>query len=363
MMLVLCEFLLGVVLAIIALYAQYENMPGRGALLDKWNSLPCLARTIILMGLAISPSVIGLVNGCEAAREKMAADADRAKADADRAKADADRAELSAKLDVATNTIEEQRHTIGSIAENTKTTLEGKRRFIRIFHDLSRYTKIGPDGTIFEGLLCDDGVAMYWFRKDTEKMTGFHFFSDKELIRILSGLPNDAIKLSEEGKLHVAPQSQLAIALNDSILKQTPPYTPNPIEQEKALESVIEEMKVILRYVYRAHSPQFMAVGSASPSPCLLDGVAISFKYTIDPFAAEKVEGVVPFPNFMFNGKLLQKLCGIDKATLSSLVIEESRNMGVEPKVRIRDIQSLNRMCERKANLRNSPFDNADTKD
>lgn len=270
------------------------------------------------------------------------------------------------KLDAATNKIErqariieEQQRTIGSIACNTQATLEGKRRFIRCFRDLSRYTKLNTEGMIFEGLICDDGVAMYWFRNDTEQMTGFHFFSDAELIRILSGLPNDAIILAEEGKLHIDQQSLLAIALNDSMLKQTPSYTQNPVEQDKAMESVVEEIKVVLQYVYRARSIQSALASRASASPQRSNGVSFSFKYFVDPLAVEKVEGVVPFPNFTFEGEFLQGLCGIDKATLSSRVIEKGRSMGVEPKVKIRDIQSLNRIYERKARLRNSPFDNA----
>lgn len=376
------EFFLNVILALIALYAQEEKMPKRSAIMALWNSFPKMVRICVLIVLAVSPCTFGLINGCQA---QKAHEADEVKIEQLQASVDKSNdahcktlgmldaatntiEQQTRKLDAATNTIEQQarkieerQRTIDSIACNTQATLEGKRRFIRSFRDLSRYTKISPDGNIFEGLICDDGVAMYWFRKDTEQMTGFHFFSEAELIRILSGLPNDTITLAGEGTLHIDSQSQLAIALNDSILKQTPSYTSNPIEQDKALESVVEEMKVVLRYVYRARSIQLQLASSTSSSPQRPNGVSISFKYLVDPFAPEPVEGAVSFPNFIFKGEFLQGLCGIDKATLSSRVIEEARHMGVEPKVKIRDIQNLNRIYERRANLRNSPFDNART--
>lgn len=349
------KYLLTIVITLFSVYAQANEVT------EKERIRKCLSvKTFKKLGTWLTISLCVLACYC---LWKSDYDADRQHDE------DVKRSEgLRHALDAATNTIEQQarkieerQRTIDSIAYNTQATLEGKRRFIRSFRDLSRYTKISPDGNIFEGLICDDGVAMYWFRKDTEQMTGFHFFSDAELIRILSGLPNDTITLVGEGTLHIDSQSQLAIALNDSILKQTPSYTSNPIEQDKALESVVEEMKVVLRYVYRARSIQLQLASSTSSSPQRPNGVSISFTYLVDPFAAEPVEGAVSFPNFIFKGEFLQGLCGIDKATLSSRVIEEARHMGVEPKVKIRDIQNLNRICERRANLRNSPFDNART--
>ena len=357
------EFFLNAILALIALYVQEENMPKRRAFIVLWNSWPRRLRVCILIVLAVSPCTFGLINGCLARKEHEADEVKKEQLQDSVDQLNAAHCKTQEKLDAAKSTIEEQQRIISSIANNTRTTLEDKRRFIMSFRDLSRYTKISPDDSIFEGLICDDGVAMYWFRKDTERMTGFHFFSNAELIRILSGLPNDTITFAGEGTLHIDSQSQLAIALNDSMLKQTPSYTSNPVEQDKALESVVEEMKVVLRYVYRARSIQLLLASSASSSPQRSNGVSFSFKYLVDPLADEKVEGVVPFPNLTFEGEFLQGLCGIDKATLSSRVIEKGRSMGVEPKVKIRDIQSLNRIYERKACLRNSPFDNVRLED
>ena len=90
----------------------------------------------------------------------------------------------------------EQSRIIGSISFNTHTSFEGKLRFLNCFRNLARLAKFNVDGTHFEGLICDDGVAIYWFNASTEDMTGFHFFTNSELNRILAGLP-------EIGRAHV----------------------------------------------------------------------------------------------------------------------------------------------------------------
>ena len=267
-------------------------------------------------------------------------------------------ARQSAMLAAQAATIDEQSRTIGSIAYNTRTTLEGKKRFVRCFRELTRLTKLNPDGTVFEGLICDDGVAIYWFRRDNRQMTGFHFFPNSELNRVLSGLPTDSLLFAADGSLNVDPQSELAIAFNESLFGKTPTAKGNPIEQERVLESIIEELELLLRYVYRAQSIRVepSTTQDAVTRQKRFAGIAISFRYIVDPFADTLVERALPFPKFMFSEGFVQSLCGISKVEFSQRVIEKWRSMGVEPKIRMQDIHALNRICERKEDRRNSPF-------
>ena len=85
-------------------------------------------------------------------------------------------------------------------------------------------------------------------------------------------------------------------------------------------------------------------------------GIAISFRYVVDPFSDTLVERALPFPKFLFSGAFLHSLCGISEVEFSQRVIEKWRSMGVEPKVRMRDIQTLNRIYEREDGRINSPF-------
>ena len=259
-------------------------------------------------------------------------------------------------LSAQTITIAEQSRTIGAIAYNTPTTLEGKRRFIRCFRDLTRLTKLNTEGTVFEGLLCDDGVAMYWFKQAPETMTGFHFFSNSELNRVLSGLPTDIS--TKDGKLNIDSQSELAIALNESLFGKTQSATDNPIEQERVLESIIEEMKILLQYVYRAQSIQIqkVTVCDAQTRQQPFGGIVIAYRYIVDPFADTPIERALPFPTFQFSDAFLCSLCGISRVEFSHRVIEKWRSMRVEPKIKMRDIQILNRIYERKFRQRNFPF-------
>ena len=366
------EFILNVVLATIALYEKKEFMPKRDELLTRWHSIPKGWRCIMVYGLAICPCIIGFVNGCMAKREHKADVLRITQLQESLDNANGSLAAAEEKLDIATNKIEiqerklsdqssiiiEQSRTIGSIAYNTRTTLEGKKRFIRCFRDLTRLTKLNPDGTVFEGLICDDGVAMYWFRRDNKQMTGFHFFPNSELNRVLAGLPTDSLLFAEDGSLNIDPQSELAIAFNESFFGQTPAAKGNAVEQERAIEYIIEDMELLLRYVYRAQSIQIQpsTTQDVVTRQKRFAGIAISFRYVVDPFSDTLVERALPFPKFLFSGAFLHSLCGISEVEFSQRVIEKWRSMGVEPKVRMRDIQTLNRIYEREDGRINSPF-------
>ena len=366
------EFTISAVLAIIALYAQEEKMPKRSELSHLWNSCPKWLRLVLLFAIALSPSIIGLVNNCATQKEQEANELYKRQQQSslneanERLVAATNKIEAQARMLVEQSaTIADQSRTIGSIAYNTQTTLEGKQRFIRCFRDLTRLTKLNREGMIFEGLICGDGVAMYWFKQDTEQMEGFHFFSNSELNRVLSGIPSDTFLFSEDGTLNIDPKSELAIALNESLYGKTPLHKDNPIDQDRARDSIIKEVKVLLEYVFRANnikiSPVYRASNATPPFSAPAIGIELSFEYVVKPAAAKPctrfVKGVV-----LLNGEI-DSLQGIDKVAFSKQVINHWRVQKIEPKVKIRDIRCLNLKYLKTAQRQNSPFEGQEAGD
>lgn len=360
------EFTMSALLAVIALYAQEEKMPKRSELSHLWNSCPKWLRLVLLFALALSPSIIGCINNRAAQIEQEANEVYKRNQQAsldeanNRLVAATNKIEVQARMLVEQSaTIADQSRTIGSIAYNTQTTLEGKQRFIRCFRDLTRLTKLNREGMIFEGLICGDGVAMYWFKQDTEQMEGFHFFSNSELNRVLSGIPSDTLLFSEDGTLNIDPKSELAIALNESLYGKTPTHKDNPIDQDRARDAIIDEVKVLLEYVFRAKdikiNPVCRASNATTPLCATVIGIELSFEYVVKPAAAKPytrfVKGVV------LSNDELNSLQGVDKVAFSKRVINHWRAQKIEPKVKIRDIRCLNLKHLKTAQRQNSPFE------
>lgn len=354
------EFIVSIVLAIIALYAENKKMPWRKALLSKWNACPTCVRLIVLFTLACSPAVIGLVNGCVAQREH---DADELRIKHLQNSVDKSKASLEdtkEKLVAATNKIElqtkemsEQRRTIGSIAYNTPTTFDGKMRFIRCFKDLSRLTDMKTEGTCFEGLICDDGVAMYWFDVEKDLLTGFHFFPNDELNRVLSGIPLDENLLDASGRLTIAADSELAIALNESLSRRTPSFSTGAPMNERADEAVVAELTTLFRYVYRALHSEFTVAYSKKTQKA--DGTRyLTFQYLVNPFAEQPHLRTVP--NIELSASFMQSLYGATMIEFSQRVIAGCRRRGIEPKVNRTDLRRLNAIRVRDKIKANSPF-------
>ena len=361
------DFTISAVLAIIALYAQEEKMPKRSELSHLWNSCPKWLRIAVLVVLALSSSIIGCVNNRAAQKEQEANEVYKRNQQASLDEANDRLVAATNKIDVQARilaeqsaTIADQSRTIGSISYNTHTTLEGKQRFIRCFRDLTRLTELNREGMIFEGLICGDGVAMYWFKQDTEQMEGFHFFSNSELNRVLSGIPSDTLPFSEDGTLNIDPKSELAIALNESLYGKTPSCKEeNPIDQDRARDLIIDEVKILLEYVFRARNIRATSVYPASyaktPLRAPVVGIELSFEYVVKPTAAK------PYTRFVKGAVMsndeLNSLQGIDKVAFSKRVINHWRAQKIEPKVKIRDIRCLNLKHLKTAQRQNSPFE------
>jgi hypothetical protein len=232
----------------------------------------------------------------------------------------------------------EQSRIVGSIAFNTQTSFEGKRRFINCFRNLARLAKFNVSGTHFEGLICDDGVAVYWFASDTEDMMGFHFFSNAELNKILAGLPDDANLVDDSGNVRVNETSVLGIAMTESLFRKTPIRGNTTLEKEVSYSCIEEELKILFRYVYRAQSVKFSDLYTTGGN--LTGDKAIMFQYIVDPFAPEPHLRTVS--DIIVKDSFFDSLYDIHMAEFSQKTIAWFRAMGIEPKLRIKDIRILN---------------------
>ena len=356
------EFTISVVLAIIALYAQEENMPKRSELSHLWNSCPKWLRIVVLIVLALSPSVIGWVNNREAQKEQEANEVYKRNQQAsldeanNRLVAATNKIEVQARMLVEQSaTIADQSRTIGSIAYNTQTTFAGKQRFIRCFKDLSRLTSLKDEGARFEGLVCDDGVAMYWFDPKSDLPTGFHFFPNDELNRVLSGIPVDENVVDSSGRLTIPADSELSIALNEALSRRTPslPVSTSGPMKERTDDAIIAELTTLFRYVYRAESSQFTLAYFKGTHKT--DGTrSLMFQYLVDPFAENPHLRTVS--GFMLTPAFMKSLYGVTIADFSQLVIAECNRLGIEPKIRLSDVCQLNAIRALDERKHNSPF-------
>lgn len=236
----------------------------------------------------------------------------------------------------------EQSRIIGSISFNTQTSFEGKLRFLNCFRNLARLAKFNVEGTHFEGLICDDGVAIYWFGASTEEMTGFHFFTNSELNRILAGLPDDSRLVGEDGGVQVLENSILAIAMSESLFRKTPARGVSPLEREVAYSCVEDEMKLLFRYVYRAQSVKFADLYFKDGG--LTGEKDLTFQYLVNPFVPDPHLRTVS--DIIVRAWFLESLYDIPIEDFSQKVISYFRSLGIEPKLRIKDIRLLNQEVE-----------------
>lgn len=246
----------------------------------------------------------------------------------------------------------EQSRIIGSVSFNTRTSFEGKQRFLNCFRNLARVAKFCVDGAHFEGLICEDGVAIYWFNASTEEMMGFHFFTNSELNRILAGLPGDSHLVSEDGFVQVQENSVLGIAMKESLFRKTPTRGTTPLEREIAYSCIENEMRILFRYVYRAESVKlsdlFNENGGLSGDKYLM------FQYYVNPFDPDPHLRTVS--DIIVSEVFLDSLYDVPMSDFSQKVIAHFRSRGIEPKLRIKDIKILNQKSEASQSKASFPF-------
>lgn len=239
----------------------------------------------------------------------------------------------------------EQVKFIGSVLFNTDTSFEGKERFLQSFQDFARIASIEADNTGFEGLVCDDGVALYWFDVETEMITGFHFFTKSEINRILSGSPISRGLVAKNGQYALGEDSELAIAFKECLFRRLPPLPSNPIIAEQTREQILREIHTLLRYVYRAQGVEFKPLhvpgGRGEIHGMFLGDYSVWFQYVVNPNAMQRRCNSVGLFDITISNDFLNSLHGLTIAEFSEKVIEHFRNSKLEPKVRVKDIRIL----------------------
>ena len=173
-------------------------------------------------------------------------------------------------------------------------------------------------------------------------MTGFHFFTNSELNRILAGLPDDSHLVGKDGGVEVRENSVLAIAMSESLFRKTPARGVLPLEREVSYSCIEEELKLLFRYVYRAQFVKFADLYYKGGG--LTGDKDLVFQYYVNPFAPDPHLRTVS--DIIVRAGFLDSLYDIHMADFSQRVIAHFRSMGIEPKLRIKDIKLLNQEAE-----------------
>lgn len=263
---------------------------------------------------------------------------------------------LSAELKAAQVLLEcnrtllfEQERTIGSLIFNIKTSEHGKRRFVECFDDLSRMTEHGDYALRFEGLICDDGVAIFGFDQETMRLVEFFFFTNAEVNRVLSGTRLGERFVDEGNVVKVSSTNELGIIvglMNERLSRKIG----HKIEQEKAQDQILERLEAVLRYVYRAETISTKWTFNAQGNPCSL---LVEFGYAANPLATKKR---------MLSAKLelwvseLDSLYGLTVRDFNARLIQKCYRVGIEPKVRARDVAGMNAAHIMKEKIETFPY-------
>lgn len=243
---------------------------------------------------------------------------------------------------------------LSAISYSTRTSYAGKERFLKNFKELARVAKIDCRMTGFEGLICEDGVALFWFDSRTESITGFYFFRNDEINRILNGRALGKDFITKDGRMRLDKNQELSIAFEESLFKRMPNRSENLIESESVKDEIFGGLKTLLRYVYRAEGIRLKSI-------CTTDRKAtgeysLEFRYAVNPLAKERKYRSISIFDVVITKGFIDSLYGLTNAEFSEKVIEYLRSKKVEPKIMVRDIRMLGQMRQDKEWQKNSPY-------
>lgn len=252
----------------------------------------------------------------------------------------------------------EQQKSIGALVFTSPTSYAGKERFLRSFHDIARVAAIEAGGTGFDGFVCGDGVAIYWYDTETEVITGFHFFADAEINRTLSGIPLASSFVDKEGNLTLASDSEIAITFRECLFRRLPSRPANSIEVERTRKFIIKEIETIFRYVYRAEtfslSPLNFCDGTNARRPS--GGYELSFSYIVNPCATKWHTRGSMLGQIRITEDMLDSWHGITMAELSERIVQMMRERGIEPKLDLKSIRMIANRRHKSSVSATSPF-------
>ena len=257
---------------------------------------------------------------------------------------------LQRELDAANRTLNAQQRSIGSLVYNIETSFEGKRRFANCFDALALLDEVND----YKPLICEDGVAVFMFAKKDDHLTAFHFYANSEINEVLSGMPIGTELKIQNGKFVIAKGSELALALERALERRTPRYGQDVASRRLAVKALAEQMRLFFRYVYRAD--RFMcsdAYQEVARGERKWDGWCISFNYSVSP---AKKDTCLRSVEFWMKESEIVGYCGLTMREFSEKVLAYCRAHDVEPKVRVRDIDSLAKRGLRFEERRTFPY-------
>lgn len=239
---------------------------------------------------------------------------------------------------------EQEKH-ISSVLFNMDTSLEGKERFLRSIRAFAHVASIESINTGFEGLVCDDGVALYWFDSNTDTITGFHFFSNSEINKVLSGTSAYGRYAANVGQIALGKDSEMAIAFRECLFRKLPTLPSDRTIKDLTRRQILQEMHTLLRYVYRAQGIDFRPIYDKEVGGELhgafTGSYSLLFQYVVNPYAKIKRYNAVGCFDLDISKDFIDSLHGLTIAEFSEKVIERFRLARLEPKVRINDIRIL----------------------
>lgn len=243
----------------------------------------------------------------------------------------------------------EQERTIGSLIFNIKTSEEGKRRFVGCFEDLSRMAEYRDRALRFEGLICDDGVAVFGFNRDALQLVEFFFFTNAEVNHVLSGVRLGDRFVDEGNVVQITSTNELGIIVG-LMNEMLPQKSGHPIEQAKAQDRILERLETVLRYAYRAETVTMKWAQNTQGECCSL---LVDFSYAANPLAVQKR---MLSASLEFRMSELDSLYGLTTKNFNTRIIQKCYRVGIEPKVRARDVAGMNAAHIQKEQIETFPY-------
>ena len=227
--------------------------------------------------------------------------------------------------------VSEQSKSISSLVFNMETSLEGKYRFAQNFETLSILSKFDDEQMEYFSQICSDGVAVFWFVKNTEKLKGFYFFSNAEINSILSSKPLDEDFLSNNGKVIIGEDKELFAAYSNCLLQKMPNRSNSAVVQLKASGVIDVKIKELLYYAYRAipGSAQVRAY-QYQDKPLLSGDRRVEFSYYVNPINSNSVTRCVSLD---LSKDFVEGLYGLTRKEFNERVIQKFRDLNLEAKV------------------------------
>lgn len=330
--------LLGVVLAFFSNYQDSEKLSGKKTVILRWGLFFLLVLSIVVQ------AVISWYDDQKADADLVANRKELAETRSELCLAHAELAQANSNLTI-------QARSIGTLVFNLGTSMEGKRRFARCFQDLSRMTSRREKAVVYEGLICDDGVAVFGFQEAPERLKEFYFFTVSEINYVLAGTPLEDRFVAKDGNANVRVGSELDLIVRMIESRKLPPWSADELERERALAKVDAQMRVVLRYVYRAVSIDTDWWRNEATNEIVSRRVV--FSYAANPLAEElrmlSVEVEISKAD-------MESYLGLSVRDFNTRLIERFYASGIEPKVRLKDVRGLNQRTEERNNLCTSPY-------